>query len=92
MAKTGEEIYQEAQAELKIAERFYSQIYDLRRHLNRYGNAIVPSERKRLRGEIAAIGKKRVPHYRKYKALMKKIVWVSNVGAYRLVIQWEKRK
>lgn len=77
-----EAIYQEAQAELREASRLYGHIYDTRRHLYRYRDAIDPVTRKRYQNEIARLIKARQPHYRRYKRLMSKIVWNRVLDRY----------
>ena len=85
-----QEIYREAQQELKDATNLYSKVYDIRRHLSRFGSAISPAAIKNYKKNIVILKNEEGKCRRKYKSLMKKIKWDPVNNRYRLKSAAEK--
>lgn len=86
-----QEIYREAQHELKEADHYYSKAYDIRRHINRYGtNNFSEKQIASWKKDIAMYMREQSKHRRKYKSLMKKIKWDPVNDRYRLKSAAEK--
>jgi hypothetical protein len=85
-----QEIYREAQQNLKEATALYSKVYDIRRHLSRYGSAITPAAIRNYKKDITILKNEEGKCRRKYKSLMKKIKWDPVNERYRLKSAAEK--
>jgi hypothetical protein len=87
-----QEIYREAQQNLKEATNLYSKVYDLRRKLgfNNNGYHIPPKEVSNIKKNIVTLKNEEGKCRKKYKSLMKKIKWDPANGRYRLKSAAEK--
>lgn len=89
---TANEIYEEAQASLRLADVAYTKVYNIRRSLFQvtsgfgsmgiWGRQGKPSERQAEL--IKKYSRESSKHRAKHKRLMAKLAWDSDAGVYRL--------
>lgn len=89
---TAHEIYEEAHAELRLADQAYTKVYNIRRSLFQitsgfgsvgiWGRQGKPSERQAEL--IKQYARESSKHRAKHKRLMAKLDWDADAGVYRL--------